>query len=187
MKSILREWKELLAGLLFFAMFVGIISCTTKTTENRDTSDSLNTAVIVTERYTLDFPEGSCGGFSRTGIRWTAPEAMVMDIEGGAWRARVGRQGVIFSMWVKGEPIIKNILLYGTSKSPYTFGRMLADQKTGSSGGQDFVQLVSQQGEDDSLLKNISFEKGDEIYIKVEAGNFIGLNLKVLVISENSG
>jgi len=179
MNALKREWKEYLLGTLFFAMVIGIISCATKPKESSGTLDTPNTGVIVSERYTLDLPEGSCGGFSRTGIRWTAPEAMVVDIEGGAWRARVGRQGVIFSMWVKGEPIIENILLYGTSKSPYTFGRMLADQRTGSSGGQDFVQLVSQQGEDDSLLKNISFEKGDEIYIKVEAGNFIGLNLKI--------
>ena len=55
-------------------------------------ADSLKAAVKVTERSSLDFPEGSCGGFSPTGVRWTAPEAMVVDIKGGAWRARAGRE-----------------------------------------------------------------------------------------------
>ena len=142
-------------------------------------ADAPKADVIVTERYSLDFPEGSAGGFSPTGVRWTAPESMVVDIKGGAWRARAGRQGIILSMWVKGEPIINNILVYGTSKAPYTFARMIENQKTGSSGEQDFVQLVSQQGQDDTLLKNISIEAGDEVVIKVDGGNFVGLNLSI--------
>ncbi len=176
----MQEWKLQLVGFLFIIVG-GFISCTQSTVNNAgtDNAKSINADVIVTNRSTLDFPVGSCGGFTSTGVRWTAPENMVVNITGGAWRARAGRQGLIFSMWVKNEPVIKNILIYGTSKSTYTFSRMIADQKSGITGEYDFVELVSQQGQDETFLKDISFEKGDEVYIKVEGGNFVGLNLSI--------
>ena len=140
---------------------------------------SSNSDVSVTDRYTLDFPVGSCGGFSENGVRWTAPEAMTVDIRGGAWRPRGGREAVLLSMWVNGEQLIKNILVHATSKRPYSFGRMIADQGRGSSGEQNFAHIVSQQGEDHSLLTDVSLEAGDEVYVQLGGGNFVGLKLTV--------
>ena len=135
--------------------------------------------VKVKEQYTLDFPNGSCGGFTNNGVRWTAPEDMVADIKGGAWRARAGREGLLLSLWVNDELLIKEIRIYANSKRQYTFGKMIADQNTGSSGEMNFSHMVSQQGEDNSQLTNISFEKGDEVYIQVYGGNFLGLNISI--------
>ncbi len=161
----LKRSLKIILSILFFALSTGI------GTYAQD--------VKVKERYTLDLPDGSCGGFSDNGIRWTAPEAMTVDIKGGAWRARAGREGLLLSMWIKDEQIIKEVLIHANSTKPYTYGRMIADLNTGSSGEMDFAHLVSQQGEDNTLLTNVSFEKGDEVYIQVYGGNFVGLNLTI--------
>ncbi len=142
-------------------------------------SDVLDARVRVTRRCSLDLPQGRCGGFTPTGVRWTAPEAMVVDIKGGAWRARAGRAGIILSMWVKGKPVIRNALVYGTSDAPYAFGRMIANQGEDFAGGQEFLHLVSRQGQDNTPLTNVSLEAGDEIIIRVEGGNLVGLDLSI--------
>ncbi len=142
-------------------------------------AETPHTRVQVKERYSLDFPDGSCGGFSETGVRWTAPRAMVVDIRGGAWRARSGREPLILSLWIQGKQVVKDILVHGKSQKPYSFGRMIADQNRGSSGERDFAHLVSQQGEDNRLLTKVSVEAGDEIYVRVHGGNFVGLNLTI--------
>lgn len=171
------KWK--LIRVSFFIILSLFVSCNSNNTKTTEFTKSINANVIVTDNLTLDLPEWSCGGFTSTGVKWTAPKKMTADIIGSAWRARSGRQGLIISMWVKGEQVIKDILIYGTSKKPYSFDKMISNQVIGRSGEIDFVKLVSEQGQGIDYLKNITFQEGDEVYVKVEGGNFVGLNLTI--------
>ena len=156
-------------GNLFIVFVVSFLYCCPATAV---------TKIEVTKRYDIDFPKGRCGGHANSGVCWTAPKSMDVDINGAAWKMRVNAAAYI-SLWVKGVKLIDEVQVYGTSKSPYRFARMIEDQKTGAGGVQDFAHVLIQQGEDTSRLQNISVKAGDQIYAQISGEDFVGLDLQI--------
>jgi hypothetical protein len=51
-------------------------------------SSQPQTDIALSETCDFDFPTGRCGGHGNSGIRWTAPEAATVSLEGAVWKIR---------------------------------------------------------------------------------------------------
>ena len=116
--------------------------------------------------YELDFPEGRCGGHAPTGVLWTAPDNLTVDIVGAAWKMRNSSNASV-TIWVKGKRVLDRFYVphWGetcNSKKPYLPSRMLESR-----------------GESSSALKNIALRKGQAIVIEIGDNDYLGLDLTI--------
>ena len=104
--------------------------------------------------WQLDFPAGKIGGHARTGIRWTAPEAGVISIQGGVWKLR-NNDAVTVSLWLKSEKLLDRVT--PPPQSP----------TCNSSQPWPFV------------LTDLRVERGNDVILEIDGNDFVGIDLVI--------
>ncbi len=117
-------------------------------------------------RQELDFPEGRCGGHAPTGVSWTAPEDVTVDVALDAWKLR-NNANTYITVWVNGEKRLDKMLIPAqgatcNSAVPYTLSQMLED-----SGGKA------------GILDGIHLKSGETIIVEIGGNDYAGLDLSI--------
>ncbi len=116
--------------------------------------------------HELDFPEGRCGGHAPTGVCWTAPEAVTVDVRLAAWKPRNSAAAYI-TVWVKGEKRLD------TAQVP------VQGETCNAAQPYRLEQMLQDAGVDSGALNRIRLEAGEQIMVEIGGNDYAGLDLTI--------
>ncbi|MCK5860963.1 MAG: alpha-galactosidase, partial [Candidatus Hydrogenedentes bacterium] len=104
-------------------------------------------------------------GHAPTGVAWTAPEDVSIDISLDAWKLR-NNANTYITVWVNGEKRIDKALIPIQSETcnseiPYTLAQMLEEGGSGDS------------------LQKISLKQGEQVIVEIGGNDYAGIDLSI--------
>ncbi|MBI2844024.1 MAG: carboxypeptidase regulatory-like domain-containing protein, partial [Armatimonadetes bacterium] len=126
--------------------------------------------------YTYDAPPGKFGGHSNYAVQWTAPKAMIVDVDGALWKL------------IDRDPTLRHLRASLFIKGSLIFDVAIPDRSQGCTSvtplGLD--QAITQDGGTPASLRGISVAAGDTIIVYVYEGSptgwgdYVGLDLRII-------